>query len=88
MIRPVVSRHHFPRAEARAAIVSWCQDFYNVKRGHSSQRCWIRTSTRESLPSSRTQLNGGSTIQGKPTPWRRVDSIARAIAATIFFPRR
>ena len=33
----VLSRHHFrTRAEARAVIVSWCQDFYNVKRRHSS----------------------------------------------------
>ena len=46
MVRPVVSRHHFPRADARAAIVPWCQDFYNVKRGHSSQRCWLRTGTK------------------------------------------
>lgn len=30
-------RHHFrTHAEARAAVVPWCQDFYNVKRRHSS----------------------------------------------------
>jgi transposase InsO family protein len=33
----VLSRHHFrTRAEARAVVVPWCQDFYNVKRRHSS----------------------------------------------------
>ncbi len=33
----VLSRHHFrTRAEARAIAVPWCQDFYNVKRRHSS----------------------------------------------------
>jgi putative transposase len=33
----VLSRHHFrTRAEARAVVVPWCQDFYNVKRLHSS----------------------------------------------------
>ena len=33
----VLSRHHFrTRAEARAVVVSWCQEFYNVKRRHSS----------------------------------------------------
>jgi putative transposase len=33
----VLSRHHFrTRAEARAVVVPWCQEFYNVKRRHSS----------------------------------------------------
>ena len=33
----VLSRHHFrTRAEARAVVVTWCQEFYNVKRRHSS----------------------------------------------------
>ena len=33
----VLSRHHFrTRAEARAVVVPWCQDFYNVTRRHSS----------------------------------------------------
>ena len=33
----VLSRHHFrTRAEARAVVVPWCQDFYNVKRRHRS----------------------------------------------------
>jgi hypothetical protein len=33
----MLSRHHFrTRAEARAVVVRWCQDFYNVKRRHSS----------------------------------------------------
>ena len=36
MARHVVSRHHFPRAEARAAIVPWCQDFYNVKNAYDT----------------------------------------------------
>ena len=33
----VLSRHHFrTRAEARAVVVPWCQEFYNAKRRHSS----------------------------------------------------
>jgi putative transposase len=33
----VLSRHHFTtKAEARAVVVAWCHDFYNVKRRHSS----------------------------------------------------
>ena len=33
----VLSRHHFrTRAQARAVVVPWCQDFYNAKRRHSS----------------------------------------------------
>ncbi len=33
----VLSRHRFrTRAQARAVVVPWCQDFYNVKRRHSS----------------------------------------------------
>jgi len=33
----VLFRHHFcTRAEARAVVVPWCNDFYNVKRRHSS----------------------------------------------------
>jgi putative transposase len=32
-----VSRHHFrTRADARAVVVPWSQDFHNVKRRHSS----------------------------------------------------
>ena len=33
----VLSRHHFrTRAQARAVVVPWCQDFYNGQRRHSS----------------------------------------------------
>ena len=33
----VLSRHHFTtRAEARAVVLAWCHEFYNVKRRHSS----------------------------------------------------
>jgi putative transposase len=33
----VLSRHHFrSRAQARAVVVPWCQDFYNRRRRHSS----------------------------------------------------
>ena len=33
----VLSRHHFrTRADARAVVVPWSQDFHNVKRRHSS----------------------------------------------------
>jgi putative transposase len=33
----VLSRHHFhTRAQAQAVVVPWCQDFYNIKRRHSS----------------------------------------------------
>jgi putative transposase len=33
----VLSRHHFrTRAQARAVVVPWCQDFYNRQRRHSS----------------------------------------------------
>jgi putative transposase len=33
----VLSRHHFiTRAEARAVVVTWCLDFYNPRRRHSS----------------------------------------------------
>ncbi len=33
----VLSRHHF-RTKARPAqvVVAWCQDFYNIRRRHSS----------------------------------------------------
>lgn len=33
----VLSRHHFAtRAEARAVVLSWCHEFYNTRRRHSS----------------------------------------------------
>jgi len=33
----VLSRHHFAtKAQARATVLSWCHEFYNVKRRHSS----------------------------------------------------
>ena len=33
----VLSRHHFAtKAEARAVITPWCDDFYNTRRRHSS----------------------------------------------------
>ena len=33
----VLSRHHFAtKAEARAVVLAWCHEFYNVKRRHSS----------------------------------------------------
>lgn len=33
----VLSRHHFiTRAQGRAVVVSWCLDFYNTRRRHSS----------------------------------------------------
>ena len=33
----VLSRHHFvTKAQARAVVLSWCHEFYNVKRRHSS----------------------------------------------------
>lgn len=33
----VLSRHHFAtKAEARAVVLAWCHQFYNVKRRHSS----------------------------------------------------
>ena len=33
----VLSRHHFAtKAEARAVVLTWCHEFYNVKRRHSS----------------------------------------------------
>lgn len=33
----VLSRHHFAtKAQARAVVVAWCHEFYNVKRRHSS----------------------------------------------------
>jgi hypothetical protein len=33
----VLSRHHFrTRADARAVVVPWSEDFHNVKRRHSS----------------------------------------------------
>jgi transposase InsO family protein len=33
----VLSRHHFAtKAEARAVVTTWCHDFYNVQRRHSS----------------------------------------------------
>jgi putative transposase len=33
----VLSRRHFAtKAEARAVITTWCHDFYNTQRRHSS----------------------------------------------------
>ena len=33
----VLSRHHFKtKAQARAVVVSWCHEFYNAQRRHSS----------------------------------------------------
>jgi putative transposase len=33
----VLSRHHFAtKAQARAAVLAWCHDFYNTRRRHSS----------------------------------------------------
>lgn len=33
----VLSRHHFAtKAQARAVVVAWCHEFYNVERRHSS----------------------------------------------------
>jgi len=33
----VLSRHHFrTRAEAKTVVLTWCHEFYNVKRRHSS----------------------------------------------------
>jgi transposase InsO family protein len=33
----VLSRHHFAtKAQARAVVLAWCHEFYNVKRRHSS----------------------------------------------------
>jgi transposase InsO family protein len=33
----VLSRHHFTtKAAARAVVLAWCHEFYNVKRRHSS----------------------------------------------------
>lgn len=33
----VLSRHHFTtKIEARAVVLAWCHDFYNVRRRHSS----------------------------------------------------
>ena len=33
----VLSRHHFTtRAEARTVVLTWCHDFYNTRRRHSS----------------------------------------------------
>ncbi len=33
----VLSRHHFSsRAEARAVVLTWCHEFYNTRRRHSS----------------------------------------------------
>ncbi len=33
----VLSRHHFTtKAEARAIVLTWCHEFYNVKRRHST----------------------------------------------------
>jgi transposase InsO family protein len=33
----VLSRHHFTtNAEARAVVLTWCHEFYNAKRRHSS----------------------------------------------------
>jgi transposase InsO family protein len=32
-----LSRHHFTsRAEARAVVLTWCHEFYNSHRRHSS----------------------------------------------------
>jgi putative transposase len=33
----VLSRHHFTtRAEARSVVLTWCHEFYNISRRHSS----------------------------------------------------
>jgi len=33
----VLSRHHFAtKAEARAVVLAWCHEFYNIRRRHSS----------------------------------------------------
>ena len=64
----VLSRHHFrTRAKARAVVVPWCQEFYNVKRRHSSRSCSRPTTTRRSLRSNRTQLKRKPPrFEGKP----------------------
>lgn len=64
----VLSRHHFrTRAEARAVVVPWCQDFYNVKR-HSSAAL-LAPDEYERIAAIRPDaaLNEASKFQAKPS---------------------
>ncbi len=69
----VLSRHHFrPWAEARAVVVPGARSSTTSNDGTGRRRCCRRTSTRESLPSSRTQLkqslhDSGETQVNTPT---------------------
>ena len=69
----VLSRHHFrTRAEARAVVVRWCQDFYNVKRGGVAGSGRVREN--RCHPAGRS-LNEASTISGETQyDWSAKDS--------------
>ena len=62
----VLSRHHFrTRAEARAVVVPWCQDFYNVKRAQLGGVAGSgRVRENRCHPAGRS-LNEASTISGE-----------------------
>ena len=53
----VLSRHHFrTRAEARAVVVPWCHDFYNIQRRHSTAALLAPAEFERIAASSRKQL--------------------------------
>jgi putative transposase len=62
----ILSRHHFTtKAEARVIVLTWCHEFYNTRRRHSSAALMSPTATRRSPSTNRPRHKEPSTIRGE-----------------------